>query len=424
MNLTELTVNWSRCIYIDRAIDAEFLNELIPRIVALRQVSSDPITVAINSPGGKVYLIDKLRSLIKSPDQDGNTCRMITVATNVAASAAAMLLALGDYAVALPHSNVLFHDVRFGSVTNVTPSRALETARSLESSNDRASLKIAEVMIQRWLWMYLDVHHRLTEVKELDPQAVAHFEDGVRLLKLPDCEHVQLDLPGLLTFVHGRLNSDNKPLVDNALEKLSRWGLVTSMSQKELSRKDETGKEGKLLSGLAELYSVMHRDGPPFDSEDNRKHLTAFMHVLSASLGTKPPLEALQRALQEVQLFDAIDSPKHRFTAIRLMVEHRVEFFGVDVAMRWPDMASEEKGKIIDESMPAVRTLWLICVMIARELFTGEHPLEPEEAMALGLVDEVPGASVYESRRAFRAKALRAKSDQREPSDEAADEVK
>src|SRR5688500_5078364 len=105
----EMSANWDRAIHIDEVINEQLVRKLTPVILKLRQESNEPITVAINSPGGSLASLDTILGLLQGPTQFSNTCSIITVVTNKAYSAAANLLALGSYSLALQHSNVLFH---------------------------------------------------------------------------------------------------------------------------------------------------------------------------------------------------------------------------------------------------------------------------------------------------------------------------
>ena len=92
--------NFARSLFLTGKITQEAAYALSPRIKELRAASGDPITLYIDSPGGSSAVAEGIRFLIKAPDQDGRRCRLITVAIGTAASAAADLLALGDYAIA------------------------------------------------------------------------------------------------------------------------------------------------------------------------------------------------------------------------------------------------------------------------------------------------------------------------------------
>lgn len=137
------TLNWNRAIHISTNIDDKLLKDLTPIILQMKQESPKPITIGIDSPGGNLVAMESLLGLLKAPDQDGRRTSVYTASTNRAYSAAASLLALGDYAVAFPHSRILYHDVRYSGIDDLTPSKALETARELERGNAAFSLRLA-----------------------------------------------------------------------------------------------------------------------------------------------------------------------------------------------------------------------------------------------------------------------------------------
>jgi len=104
--------NAGRAVYVTGSIDQKLVDGLTPTINSLRHSSSDPITLYIDSRGGTIHCAEVIRRLITAPNQDGAHCRLITVVTGLAASAAADLLALGDYAIAYPHAHILYHGSR------------------------------------------------------------------------------------------------------------------------------------------------------------------------------------------------------------------------------------------------------------------------------------------------------------------------
>ncbi|WP_082579906.1 ATP-dependent Clp protease proteolytic subunit [Pelomonas sp. Root1444] len=403
--MKEDTINWKRCVHINRAIDDDLLKELIPKILEFRQESNDPITLALNSPGGMVGLISTIKSLVQSSNQDGDGCQLITVATNKAYSAAAMLLALGDCAVALPHSEILFHDVRYGAVRDVTPTTALKAAETLEAGNDRAALEIAAQMYGRWMWMYLDIHSQATPLRERSQERTTMFETSLGRLHLPSCEHVRLDLVALLLFISGHLRKSNECILENALNRMVRWGVVTNWSKKRsLYRRARSRRLGSLDS-LAQLFKEFAPDAKMLGGERNERDLDLFMTVLAASVSDRSAKDAIALASREMTLFSSMNDERHWREAMKLMLQHKFSFFTYAVASKWDSLSEQDRSEITEESKPIVRVLWLLCVQVARELFTGEHKLTPTEAMVLGLVDEVPGDAPFESRRQFSLNA-------------------
>src|SRR3989338_859371 len=117
LDIEDLSANWNRAIFINEEIDDELVRKLTPTILKLRQENNEPITVGINSPGGSLDSLDILLGLLTGPTQNGERGKIVTVATNSAYSAAANFLAFGDNSVALRHSQILYHDVRYGGIS-------------------------------------------------------------------------------------------------------------------------------------------------------------------------------------------------------------------------------------------------------------------------------------------------------------------
>src|SRR4029079_19705345 len=97
------------------------IDKLTPQIISLLDENRDPITVYIDSDGGKVVLMETILRLLNASDLDSiPPCWNVTVVTGRAASAAADLLASGDYAVAYPGANILYHGVRLSQDVPLT----------------------------------------------------------------------------------------------------------------------------------------------------------------------------------------------------------------------------------------------------------------------------------------------------------------
>ncbi|MBI2928712.1 MAG: ATP-dependent Clp protease proteolytic subunit [Verrucomicrobia bacterium] len=128
--------NPSRAVYILGRIDQQQVYRVTPDILRLRAESSEPITVYIDSLGGETLFAEDIRSLLYAPNQDSQVRRIITVVTNVAASAAADLLALGDYAIAYKNSYALYHGTRQASQAALTTEKAESLAKSLKQTNE------------------------------------------------------------------------------------------------------------------------------------------------------------------------------------------------------------------------------------------------------------------------------------------------
>jgi ATP-dependent protease ClpP protease subunit len=104
--------NASRGVFVTREITDDLVGELAPKIVSLRQSGEEPICVYIDSAGGSVFYAERLLDLLTSPRQDGHVPWIVSVCIGFAASAAADLLALGQYAIAYPFAVIHHHGTR------------------------------------------------------------------------------------------------------------------------------------------------------------------------------------------------------------------------------------------------------------------------------------------------------------------------
>lgn len=404
--MEDLTINWSRAIHVDGVIDDELLIRLTPRILQLRQESSDPITVGINSPGGSVSTLKSLRGLIIGPDQNGAKRQMITVVTDHAYSAAATLLALGDYAVGLKHAEILFHDTRFGGLADVTPSVALDAAKVLQKSNETASLDLAHRMFSRWMWNYLDFTNTITENKAKYPAAAKEFSNAVSACQIPSSPQLRFDLTGLCISIFARLTPANECLIENATDHLMRWGLMSTISGGTSKYASNSGGTAGILDGVLALYKQFNSTSTqPFDSASNEEDINLFLIIAMGRIAASPEKEIgsnLDRALSDFRIFKLIDDKNHVAIATKQIIRNRHIFLTPATSLAWEEMDKQSRDAVIASTTPIVRVAWLLCMLVARELFNGEHTLKPHEAMALGLIDEVPGPGGIESRRQFR----------------------
>src|SRR6516225_3962752 len=159
--------NFARSLFLTGKITQEAAYALSPRIKELRAASGDPITLYIDSPGGSSAVAEGIRFLIKAPDQDGRRCRLITVVIGTAASAAADLLALGDYAIAEPQADILYHGSRQAFEEVLTLEGATSVAANLQEANERLALRLARSSFRRIIW-------RVVQLKD----AIEKFRDG------------------------------------------------------------------------------------------------------------------------------------------------------------------------------------------------------------------------------------------------------
>jgi ATP-dependent protease ClpP protease subunit len=403
--VNSLTIDWNRAIIVDTIIDDDLVRHLTPKILSLRQDSKDPITVGIDSSGGSLTSLEVLLGLLTGPNQDGHNGEIITVATHKAYSAAANFLALGNYAVALPHAQVLYHDVRFGGLEDVTPEKARDAAKSLQDANYAFALRLAHHIIKRLVWIYVDINDKFINAQSRYPERFQNYTTLVDAYAPKVQGYECFDLAGFATTLWAKLSSQNDTLVDNVMIKLGLWINNTIVSSNVPTYRSDDQSVAGLLDGSRRLHELFSGKPEHFNScEDGLKMILSLIAAEIAGTKTESilfPL-VLERAVREYSIMESLNDPKHIQYASDLMLQRRPIFFGTKIASEWDKMPETERNEVITKSTPHARLFWHFCVLLCRELFTGEHVLKPQDAQLLGLVDEISGGGPIQSRRDFR----------------------
>lgn len=414
-DMASLTINWDRCIHINREIDDDLVLAITPAILALRQQSSLPITIAINSPGGSLDLLEVIMGLVQGPNQDNETCSAITVSVHRAYSAGAVLLVVGDYAVALPHSEILFHDVRYGGMEDVTPSKAKVAASKLKNANDASALKLASYVFQRLLWNYIDLRGKFEKWNAMYPEMYEKYRETTAECMRREMLDVDVDIAGFLTSLHANVSRQSEKLIDDAAKNLRRWGMLTTISDSYISRaKEENSDLIPLLHGSKELFSDL-RHGLEFGDGDEiwqsaESELQIIYTLLVEKVAKRKFLastafpQILESVVDDYEMIRSINDPSHYRKADSLLLEHKKIFFSRASLEILIDGDEVNRRQVLDAARPSVKLLWHFCVLLCRELFNGEHILTPEDAQVLGIIDEVAGGGRIESPREFKVK--------------------
>ena len=396
----DLTANWDRAIFIDEPLTDSLVRRLTPSILKYRQESANPITVGIDSPGGSLAALDTLLGLLTGPAQNRNRGNIVTVTTNRAYSAAANLLAFGDYSVALSHSKILCHDVRYSEVENVTPSKAMDIAKSLQATNDRFALRLANEIIQRLIWVFIDVEEKVPEVTSKWPKKLAKYRSYLGAAANPITDVHFVDIASFATVLYAKLSPENDALIDSVMERLGKWVILSNLAKASPTFREKGSRIPGLLDGAKHLHKALSYNSESLDASEN--DLKLFFTLLVAELNEKNKKfrTNLDEATRNFFLIESMSDEKHRHSAMRLMLRNEVIFFGQSVK----DLEDEERSKLVASALPYAQLFWLFCVSLCRELFEGEHVLTPRDAQMLGLVDEIAGGGEIESRREWRVK--------------------
>ncbi len=112
LDIDSILFTQNRIIFLDSAINDTVAGDVIRKLLYLASVSSEDITLVINSPGGSVTAGMAIYDTIR-----GLKCDVSTVCMGMAASMGAFLLAAGTKGkrYCTPHSEVMIHQVMGGA---------------------------------------------------------------------------------------------------------------------------------------------------------------------------------------------------------------------------------------------------------------------------------------------------------------------
>lgn len=214
----EFRLNANRAVYLHGEIDQQLINRLTPEIISLQNQSREPITVFIDSPGGRVDLKETLLQLLKASNQDfAEPCHLITVVTSRAASAAADLLSSGDYAIAYPESTVLYHGVRMPGDRALTAEITSFLAEMLRLRNDRYAMDLARTIEFRFMYRFVTSRGQFQAIRDGSPKELT-------------------DLECFLEFISEKLSDSAIKVLENAQLRYKRYEALLESVLKKKSR--------------------------------------------------------------------------------------------------------------------------------------------------------------------------------------------
>lgn len=349
-----------RSIFVNAVIDQALIDRLTPQIIALQAAARDPITVYIDSPGGSTMLAGVLERLLRASNQDfAPPCRLITVVTAAASSAAADLLSAGDYAIAYQDSTVHYHGVRTAPASPMTREVAAELSQYLRVRNDSYALALARKSIGRIIFLH--------QILKGDAAALRQTPAGAKLS----------ELDGFLTVLSGKLGPLAAQLVQQARKKNAQHDLLMAQLERTAFRssafrnaKRTADREAVLIKALVDF----ERKTNPAESWTFRRD--GLSRIADDFLLL---IEFIQRRSD-----DDLNQICDRWSDFVLSDEQKADFLTIPEAKR-------QEWKL-DKLRPYLQPLWFFCVSLCQALQEGENELTAEDAYWLGLVDEVNGA--------------------------------
>lgn len=315
-------------------------------VLSLLHKSNEPVTLYIDSPGGRRDVFNEILELARSPQiGDVDPRRIITVGLSYCGSAAAMLLIQGDYAIV--HRRTLIHFHGFRMNIEVTVERASTAHDILRSSNLTSAIQFANATFPRFLLRFVD----------LRPNQRA--------------EDVQNDLKQMFTAISPQLSAKASELLVRTLRRQERYWMLVEKAIYENpglddDSKSDTENEGEVIKQLVDLELEEHA-GKPF----------------SFSKG------GLSRLVSDATLlFETLYHSNSSFSPSRFLEWEKFFFTEGELAQDKNDLSEQDR---LERFQQRLAPLWSFVLALCHVLHTDEFQLTAKDAYLLGLVDEILG---------------------------------
>jgi ATP-dependent protease ClpP protease subunit len=340
------------------------VDRLTPKILALQAASRNPLTVYIDSRGGNVSSAELILRLLQASDQNSSApCRIITVVTNRASSAAADLLSSGDYAIAFSESTVFYHGVRQSLVDPLTVEFGSALTERLKISNDQSAMALARKSEGRFMFRFVMMKHKFDEVRQkLGKPALTDLDCFISLISDNLTERAA-EVVTRAKDRHGRYSS----LLDKAV--------VAAFKNKKVVNSQNTAEvEAAIISKIINFEVSSHKNDPNWSfSSGGLSRLNDDFFLVREYIASAQS-EHLKKICE-------------RWGDFALTTEEQNELKGI------VDETDRTKARI-EKVRPHFQPLWSFFVALCHALQEGENDLTALDALWLGLIDEVIGSDV------------------------------
>jgi ATP-dependent protease ClpP protease subunit len=350
----------SRSIFVQGEINQSLVDRVTPQIVSLHGQSRDPITVYIDSPGGSTAHQQVISRLLRASDQNlSEPCKIVTVVTGRAASAASDLLCSGDYAIAYQGSSIFFHGTSRSDQGPMTIAAATQMTKFLRFVNDSYALAVADNAVTRFGFRYVS-----------QQDSFADFKSETGSTQLPD-------LDCFLGLISKHLSPPAKKLVADAKNRNSRYiTLIDYVSQRAKRSKRFTEPKREAETESAILKAIID-----FELSRNKKASWTFkrrgMDQIHADF-------LLVNEYLNIYDSDHLGKLCNEFGRFLETDEESEALNRIEV--------EEDRYKQRTELVKAkARPIWLFFVALCYSLQEDDNDLRATDAFWLGLIDEVMG---------------------------------
>lgn len=339
------TPNPSRKANAYGALSRQRIERIRLELANLIKQSDQPISIYINSPGGKIDFISTFHDTLFSRKPNERALPLITIVREKAESSAAYLLILGDYSYAHTYSKLLLHGVGYFSLKkNLKIHR--EEAAAIVMRLDEKNRAIAQKLSRRVVRRLAFKHHLLAGESKGQSMPNRWVKQFVQSLQ-------------------GRLRSEkNHTLMAEALTHFQ--SICPNL--------------GSLHPSAKEQFSIL------------RQWTTRRLRAQQKSGNTLDGAAALGLAIDLTHLSDFLSDeflaqlPQLTESHGRYLLSPEETANHAQALKADPVKAKNNLQKIAG---PRLLQLWCFSYALCWRLLIGENEVLPEDAYWMGLVDEV-----------------------------------
>ncbi|HSH40078.1 MAG TPA: ATP-dependent Clp protease proteolytic subunit, partial [Chthoniobacterales bacterium] len=373
-DLRRFAENRDRALFLTADVTDETVTGMAAEIVRLKQASNEPICLYIDSAGGSVFYAQRLLSFLTSPRQDGHAPWIITICIGFAGSAAADLLALGDYAMAYPFSLIHHHGTR-QSEKELTVESIGRIESRLRETNEDFAIRLATKIFHRLIVRILQIRG------EQSPDFLFH--------------ETIADPQTFITSLRDKLSERHRQIITDAANRQKDVAQVLKIAG---IKPEETQQppESQLLKAVID-----------YESNKAGGQEKAFLSAsdLSAIRDNFYQIRGLYHERYWINLIDIVHRKGEHF----LLPDESDQFKKIP-----HDKPIERSEFLVQRVAHKLNPIWWFVVSLSRCLQSGEHTISPVDAYWLGLIDEVVGSGLP-SLRLFASQQQQAAVAQQQP---------
>ena len=261
-----ISPNPARALVINGPITLDLIGSMLLDIHRLKAESPEPITFYIQSPGGTLDATEQLMALMRSGE---NPCEVVCVGTTQVASAAALILSLGDYAWAYPNCSLLYHGPRQNS-REVTREAAAFMGKNLGSVAHQMARTLALKMFPRILRLMRTYNQQVLKLQEVIEQSNEGIGALARQLQSNCASAI---LPCWAVFLEKNLSRNGQRLIFEALQTaLTNFALLRHASMFDTEVLDPVLRKIFLMDSVQMAAESLRQEGGLEGLGENETH--------------------------------------------------------------------------------------------------------------------------------------------------------